>query len=57
MDTLVYILYVEKYEIITFKNDLVQIDVNVSPNEETVWLTLDRCHYYLIEISLLLIGI
>lgn len=42
MDTLVYTLHMEKYEIITFKNDLVQIDVNVSPNEETVWLTLNQ---------------
>lgn len=42
MDTLVYTLHMEKYEIITFKNDLVQIDVNVSPSEETVWLTLNQ---------------
>ena len=32
----------EKYEIITFKNNNVQLDVNVSPNEDTVWLTKDQ---------------
>lgn len=29
-------------KLLLFKNDLVQIDVNVSPNEETVWLTLNQ---------------
>ena len=32
----------EKYEIISFKNDDVQIDVSVSPDQETVWLTLEQ---------------
>ena len=29
----------EKYEVIKFKDDEFEMDVNVSPNEETVWLT------------------
>ena len=37
-----YTLDMKKYEIITFKNNNVQLDVNVSPNEDTVWLTKDQ---------------
>lgn len=29
-----------KYEIVTFVNDEVRLDVNVSPSEDTVWLSL-----------------
>ena len=29
------------YELIKFENDGVELEVNVSPNEETVWLSLD----------------
>ena len=29
------------YELIKFKNDGVELEVNVSPEEETVWLSLD----------------
>ena len=33
-----------KYEIVTFVNDEVRLDVNVSPSEDTVWLSLaDTC--------------
>ena len=31
-----------KYEIVTFVNDEVRLDVNVSPSEDTVWLTLEQ---------------
>ena len=42
MSTFVYTLGMEKYEIITFKNNNVQLGVNVSPEEDTVWLTKDQ---------------
>ena len=29
----------QKYEVIKFKDNEFEMDVNVSPNEETVWLT------------------
>ena len=29
------------YELIKFENDNVELEVNVSPEEETVWLSLD----------------
>ena len=32
----------EKYEIIKFKDNEFEMDVNVSPNEETVWLTQEQ---------------
>ena len=32
----------EKYEVIKFKDDEFEMDVNVSPNEETVWLSLNE---------------
>ena len=33
-----------KYEIVTFVNDEVRLDVNVSPSEDTAWLSLaDMC--------------
>ncbi|MBQ9730748.1 MAG: virulence RhuM family protein [Bacilli bacterium] len=32
----------EKYEVIKFKDDEFEMDVNVSPNEETVWLTQNQ---------------
>ena len=36
--------YVELYEIVTFVNGEVRLDVNVSPSEDTVWLSLaDMC--------------
>lgn len=31
----------EKYEIVKFEQDGLTLDVNVSPNEDTVWLTQD----------------
>ena len=31
-----------KYEIVKFNNDSVEIDVTVSPLEETVWLTQEQ---------------
>lgn len=36
-----YNKYMEKYEIIKFTDQDFKLDVNVSPYEETVWLTLD----------------
>jgi hypothetical protein len=30
-----------KYEIVKFVNSDVELDVNISPKEETVWLPLD----------------
>lgn len=32
----------DKYEIIQFKNDNVELSVNVSPSEDTVWLTKEQ---------------
>ena len=32
----------KQYEIIKFKNDLVEVDVKVSPLEETVWLNQEQ---------------
>ena len=32
----------KKYELIKFEDDDFSLDVNVSPNEETVWLTQDQ---------------
>jgi len=31
-----------KYKIVKFVNNEIELDVNVSPNEETVWLNLDQ---------------
>ena len=31
-----------KYELIKFKDCEFSLDVNVSPNEDTVWLTLEE---------------
>ena len=42
MATFVYTIGMGKYKIITFKNNNVQLDVNVSPEEDTVWLTKDQ---------------
>lgn len=30
------------FEIIQFKNDNVELSVNVSPKEDTVWLTIEQ---------------
>ena len=32
----------DKYEVIKFKDNEFEMDVNVSPNEETVWLTIEQ---------------
>ncbi len=32
----------QKYELIKFKDIGIELDVNVSPNEDTVWLSLDQ---------------
>ncbi len=32
----------DKYEVIKFKDDEFEMDVNVSPNEDTVWLTKEQ---------------
>lgn len=33
-----------KYEIVTFVNNEIRLDVNVSPSEDTTWLSLaDMC--------------
>lgn len=36
-----------KYEIVKFVNNDLELDVNVSPDEETVWLTqkTDECTF------------
>ena len=31
-----------KYEIVKFKNDSIEVDVTVSPLEDTVWLSQDQ---------------
>lgn len=31
-----------EYQIIEFKNENIELSVNVSPNEETVWLTKEQ---------------
>ena len=31
-----------RYEIVTFENDEVKLDVNVSPREDTVWLSKEE---------------
>ena len=31
-----------EYEIIEFKNDIIELSVNVSPKEDTVWLTKEQ---------------
>lgn len=37
-----YTISMKKFELITFKNNNLQLDVNVSPNEETVWLSKEQ---------------
>ena len=32
----------KKYELVKFKDDDFELDVNVSPSEETVWLTIEQ---------------
>ena len=32
----------EKYEIVKFKDNEFEMDVNVSPDEDTVWLTIEQ---------------
>ena len=32
----------EQYETVKFINDGIELDVNVSPQEETIWLSLDK---------------
>ena len=32
----------DKYEVIKFKDIEFEMDVNVSPNEDTVWLTIEQ---------------
>ena len=41
------------YEIIKFENDNVELEVNVSPEEETVWLSKEQMATLLVEIDLL----
>ena len=31
-----------KYEVVKFVNDSLELEVNVSPDEDTVWLTKDQ---------------
>ena len=45
------------YEVIKFENDNVELEVNVSPEEETVWLSKERCLYCSTEIDPLFLGI
>ena len=46
-----------KYEIVKFNNDSVEVDVTVSPLEETVWLTQEQRLCYLMYMFLQLINI
>ena len=32
----------KKYEVIKFKDNEFEMDVNVSPDEDTVWLTIEQ---------------
>ena len=32
----------EKYEIVKFVNEELELEVNVSPKEETIWISLDE---------------
>ena len=32
----------EKYEILKFKNEESELDVNVEPNSETIWMTQEK---------------
>ena len=32
----------EKYEIVKFVNEELELEVNVSPKEETIWMSLDE---------------
>ena len=40
-----------EYEIIEFKNGNIELSVNVSPKEDTVWLTKEQMLFCLIEIE------
>ena len=47
----------EKYEIIKFKDNEFEMDVNVSPNEDMVWLTIEQIALLFKEIDQLLVNI
>ena len=32
----------EKFEVVKFKNDEFELDVNVDPNNETIWMTANE---------------
>ena len=40
-----------QYEIVKFVDNGFELEVNVSPKENTVWLSQARCLFYLIGIS------
>ena len=46
-----------KYELVKFVNNNLELEVNVSPNEDTVWLTKDQITLLLIEIERLFLVI
>ena len=35
-------IIIEKYELVKFIDGEFELEVNVSPNEETIWMTLDE---------------
>ena len=35
-------IFIEKYELVKFIDGEFELEVNVSPNEETIWMTLDE---------------
>ncbi len=35
-------IVIEKYEVVKFIDGEFELEVNVSPNEETIWMTLDE---------------
>ena len=43
--------YANNYEIVKFESGNISLDINVSPSEDTVWLTKDQIAFYLIEIE------
>ena len=38
-----------EYEIIEFKNDNIELSVNVSPKEDTVWLTQKQMSFLFLK--------
>ena len=39
---MVYSMSDSKYDVVKFKNEKFELDVNVDPNENTIWLSLEQ---------------